>query len=238
MPTAVIASVERESLLQEARRVAPGRKLVDSDVHGSRRLHWVAEQYLDLAGDESAWLRSVRDGYRRYGCLLDGQARGVLNWMRAQTLPAERQAARPAPSMAAPPVVGRALPDGYYTVVDGAGHLTVRLRRVEHPEGLRYPLPAGAQSAAYLFGPDNGSDYASFAWVTGGEARVWGRYRGGRAEEALRVLLGAGADQRGEASLAYALASGRCARCGRLLTVPASIHRGFGPDCAGKLAGE
>lgn len=28
---------------------------------------------------------------------------------------------------------------------------------------------------------------------------------------------------------------GSCARCGRTLTVPVSIHRGFGPDCARML---
>lgn len=30
--------------------------------------------------------------------------------------------------------------------------------------------------------------------------------------------------------------SGRCGRCGRLLTVPASIEAGIGPECAMKLA--
>jgi hypothetical protein len=29
--------------------------------------------------------------------------------------------------------------------------------------------------------------------------------------------------------------SGRCGRCGKKLTVPESIERGIGPDCAGKL---
>lgn len=29
---------------------------------------------------------------------------------------------------------------------------------------------------------------------------------------------------------------GRCGRCGRRLTVPESIERGLGPDCAGKVA--
>ena len=31
---------------------------------------------------------------------------------------------------------------------------------------------------------------------------------------------------------------GHCARCGRALTVPASIERGFGPDCAAALGME
>jgi hypothetical protein len=31
--------------------------------------------------------------------------------------------------------------------------------------------------------------------------------------------------------------AGRCGRCGRVLTVPASIESGFGPECLGKLEG-
>lgn len=30
--------------------------------------------------------------------------------------------------------------------------------------------------------------------------------------------------------------AGKCGRCGRALTVPASIETGFGPECAGKVA--
>jgi hypothetical protein len=32
----------------------------------------------------------------------------------------------------------------------------------------------------------------------------------------------------------FAVEEGRCYRCGRELTVPASIHRGMGPECARK----
>jgi len=34
---------------------------------------------------------------------------------------------------------------------------------------------------------------------------------------------------------AHALSSGNCLACLRTLTVPASIHRGLGPDCAARL---
>jgi hypothetical protein len=30
---------------------------------------------------------------------------------------------------------------------------------------------------------------------------------------------------------------GKCGRCGRTLTVPESIDRGIGPECAGKIGG-
>lgn len=34
--------------------------------------------------------------------------------------------------------------------------------------------------------------------------------------------------------MAYALESNHCYRCGKLLTVPASINAGLGPDCASR----
>lgn len=36
------------------------------------------------------------------------------------------------------------------------------------------------------------------------------------------------------AGLAYAMKENRCYRCGKELTVPASIHKGMGPECAKK----
>jgi len=36
-------------------------------------------------------------------------------------------------------------------------------------------------------------------------------------------------------SLALITHEGRCGRCGRLLTVPASVACGIGPECAGKM---
>lgn len=37
-----------------------------------------------------------------------------------------------------------------------------------------------------------------------------------------------------QAGLAYAMQESRCFRCGKELTVPASIHNGMGPECARK----
>lgn len=127
------------------------------------------------------------------------------------------EAARPKP-----------LADGYYTIVlaDG-GHVTLRVS-----DDFRADAPDGSKVVAYLMGQDNESDYAGFAFVDPqGRPAVWKRFRDTheRQREALDVLLGGG--DRSDLSLAYALESGRCARCGRRLTVPASIHRGFGPEC-------
>ena len=49
-----------------------------------------------------------------------------------------------------------------------------------------------------------------------------------------RLILGQ-PTKSAESREAYALLSSRCARCNRTLTVPASIHRGLGPECAQKM---
>jgi hypothetical protein len=48
------------------------------------------------------------------------------------------------------------------------------------------------------------------------------------------VLLGSTDEDRTEAGKAYALASGCCYICNRLLTTPESIADGIGPVCAAK----
>jgi hypothetical protein len=48
-------------------------------------------------------------------------------------------------------------------------------------------------------------------------------------------VVGAGEDP--EAAGLEVWHEGRCGRCGRKLTVPESIARGIGPECAGKVAG-
>jgi len=119
------------------------------------------------------------------------------------------------------------LDKGIFTAVLGDGsHVTLR---VTDRTG-RLQVEEGTRIVQYLSGPANESDYTGFAFLSpAGEARLWRRFAdSARLLEALRVVLGdpqAGAE-------AYALESGHCARCGRLLTVPASLHRGLGPECA------
>lgn len=118
--------------------------------------------------------------------------------------------------------------DGFYTVVFTDGdYRTIRLRTQE-PDASFAP---GEQVASFLSGPDNESDYTGFAFVKAdGRYFLWKRFRQEtRLDRALNVLL-SDPDGAGEE---YALRSGRCRRCNRQLTVPASINRGFGPTCAG-----
>lgn len=123
-----------------------------------------------------------------------------------------------------------AIPNGYYTVVDGAGHRTFRLTDGWTDD----QKAAGTRVLAFLDGPDNSSSYSKIGFVTGTKLSVWRSSRAAeRTLQLARILIGdpEAAKQAGEA---YAIASGRCYRCGRLLTVPASINRGLGPECASK----
>ena len=127
--------------------------------------------------------------------------------------------------------------DGTYTMILSEGlRRTVQLETVDP---LRvWGLRSGTQVARYLYGPDNTSNFKGFAWVRGGEFTIWRGYaKDGHLREALRVLLTTTDEQQANMGESYALASGRCWKCGKKLTVPASIYRGLGPICAKRLSG-
>ena len=123
---------------------------------------------------------------------------------------------------------------GTYTVVDPA---TEEYRTIEVEVGKgnwenRLVL-------SYLCGPDNGLDFMGFAHVDMDTGRlfVWKRFKSDSfLVKMAQALLALAADKEGLAMAGelYALKSSRCTKCRRKLTVPASIHRGMGPDCAEK----
>ena len=133
------------------------------------------------------------------------------------------------------------VPDGIYTVVNSSdgyvadSRCTLRFRGCTN---WATDLPDGSQVVEFLSGPDNESNYTGFAFVVKGKARVWKRYKTNTSAPvtALAYMLSANDEQVKEAGWTYALESSRCYRCNRTLTVPASIHRGLGPVCAGKAA--
>jgi hypothetical protein len=117
------------------------------------------------------------------------------------------------------------IPNGTYTVVlDDGSHVTLRLKDWNEK-----------RIATYLAGSDNDSDYVGFAFINGTRINLWKRFQNNsisRIALALETLL---TGDPGEAGLRYSMESGNCYRCGRTLTVPASIHRGLGPECASKM---
>lgn len=119
-------------------------------------------------------------------------------------------------------------PEGYFTVVEDGDHVTLRFRRQDEQDDF---MP-GKVLVGYLTGPDNTWDYLNIGNLEAGRLRVWRKHRDkDRIIEAIKVVLG----DPDAAREAYAVESGNCSRCGRTLTVPASLNRGLGPVCATKV---
>jgi hypothetical protein len=124
------------------------------------------------------------------------------------------------------------VPDGYYTVVFNEAtddRITLRYRT----QDTDADFAPGRQVVAYLTGPDNTIDYRGFAFADPktGVWNVWKRFMNN--EHLARALEVVHSDFE-MAGMTYALESSNCWRCNRLLTVPASVHRGLGPVCAAK----
>lgn len=168
--------------------------------------------------------------------VMPGVKQEELGWAPRSPIPAHL---RPDTSMAstrdwsAPTYAGDRVMDGIYAVVlpdDPKGQVTLRFHV------LTMGPRKGTQVVDYLSGPDNESDWERFANVVDGGYRVFNRFlTAERMTNALVFLMKADRDTLISAGEGYALRSGRCWRCFRLLTVEESIVRGMGPVCAAKL---
>lgn len=124
--------------------------------------------------------------------------------------------------------------EGTYTVVFNDGeYRTVKIKRNDSGGDLHGKLMGG-----FINGPDNETNFQMFCFINEpkGNIKVWNRFQtiDHRWVEALEVVI-AGTDEfKARAREAYALKSGRCSKCGRKLTVPASLFRGMGPECASR----
>lgn len=113
---------------------------------------------------------------------------------------------------------------GTYTVGTPDDYRTFRVR-VQAEDADFAP---GETILEYLDGPDNETDYRSFAFVKPGRRIVvWKRHRDNAAlaSDAARFL----------ADPEAALVSKHCARCNEKLTTPESLALGYGPVCAQKV---
>lgn len=159
-----------------------------------------------------------------YGDLSKNKAKGVLNCALAEARRNTYQTNEVVAEKSAP--VERYIPNGTYTVVFPDGdYRTLRLVD-DWREGET------GQVAQFLSGSDNENSYTGFAFVNGQTAHVWKRFKDySEIAQALAMLL-ADKETAAEYGYNYAMESGNCYRCGRKLTVPASISRGLGPICA------
>ena len=109
---------------------------------------------------------------------------------------------------------------------------TYRVVRSEERDGCDGPL-----FVSVLTGPDNTRDYCYMGILNVAARRV---HRTGKS----RIERGAPSFAAFEWFLRHLDSDrvefrhcGRCARCGRQLTVPSSVDSGFGPECAVRAAG-
>jgi hypothetical protein len=126
---------------------------------------------------------------------------------------------------------------GTYTVVldETGNYRTLKLSDVPTEKCVN-GTPVGAQYVGYLKGANNETDYQPMGYICGTELRIKTNYRkDSNIVKALTVLLSADKETQHDMGHAYAIESNRCWRCNRTLTVPNSIHRGLGPECAKKV---
>jgi hypothetical protein len=115
---------------------------------------------------------------------------------------------------------------GIYTIETEDGHRTFKVSRQDSDAAFA----PGELILGFLSGPNNQSDYTSCAFIKGDasqpRAAIWKKHRD-------NAELIADIDQF-LADPDAALTAKHCARCGELLSVPASVAAGFGPVCITK----
>ena len=124
-----------------------------------------------------------------------------------------------------------------FTVQSPSGvHRTFKILKVQG-EGYKRPI----WSVMAMTGPDNTSTYRNIGYIIGTPEKHDVTFRGnaklpenhGLIQAFVWVLERA---NRGNFDTKHGRAhvyhEGRCGKCGKLLTVPASVQRGLGPQCA------
>lgn len=206
----------------------------------ARDLYDAACRYVKSYGGDFEFLIQIKRKMSHHGGPTDAQAKGILNCIAAEVRKQKRgvtpvpapAAAVVAPASSANAIIGdfSKIPDGTVTIVDeeSGTHRTLRI-------SIWKAKGDGSRIAAMMTGPDNDRNFTGFATIRpDGSASVWNRFSSAEYwgwMGAMERLATATADEFGEYREAWAMRSGRCARCGRKLTVPASLHRGLGPEC-------
>lgn len=125
---------------------------------------------------------------------------------------------------------------GTYTIVSAktGDHRTVKIQDDDFAWMTNFKPVAGTRIVAAMTGADNERSFTSIGTLTpNGELRIWKKHEG-RADfvAAVKYLLAKGVGNEVEYGKNYAVRSGKCFICNRKLTTPASVHYGYGPDCA------
>jgi hypothetical protein len=188
----------------------------------------------DCGGDVNVGDSIWYDGHPHHADTLTCQY-----WEIKQAEEKEARAARPVvldlsavedvtPTVPAAP----AIMDGTYTIVRPNGDWrTLRVRT----QSATASFAPGKQVIRFLAGSDNESEksYVGFAFITDAGIKMWSKYASNQDLRLDAETLVFDPESAGER---YAMESQHCYRCGHLLTVPASLHRGLGPECAKRVA--
>lgn len=113
---------------------------------------------------------------------------------------------------------------------------------VSRKTGTRYTFRVSASDTdglwfvGYLSGPDNQADYSYLGLIRDGQFSLTRKSFCGTDSQVYKAFKWVW-DHINEPTIPGVdiFHAGRCGRCARVLTVPASIVSGFGPECIGKL---
>lgn len=214
---------------------ANGRKVNADNISASinrNAVYMAATEYVTNYTGTFSFLVSLHTQLDKGYGLNDSQVAGVLNCMIAEYNRSQQQAAPTITTTVTYDNSKQYVADGYYTIVGPkGGHRTIRLQTIEDTNGKG----TVKQWLSYLNGQDNVGDYLSIGIVNGNEVTLFKKNTGKYTDivAATRFLL-KNTDKIDECGRQYAIRSGKCYLCNRLLTTPESVARGLGPICAAK----
>jgi hypothetical protein len=126
--------------------------------------------------------------------------------------------------------------NGRYTVVyNGGAYRTLRFAASKNIKDERTREPMIVASFK------QGTEYTGFGFLMpDNKIRFWNNFKHSHGNDATRLqriqhAVDIIARDPQAAQMAFAMREKACARCGRELSVPASLHAGLGPECAGKV---
>lgn len=214
---------EIEDLMAQIARLAPAKRhnLGKSLVDGSRELALPqARQVLthlhkcpDIPGVANVEAPAVSGKVRQLPDPADARM------PRPAGEPAVRASAQPAGPVTLPRLADlKGIPAGYYATPSGTGTNDLDFWRVDVPKKGKWE---GFSFARRILGGGSGTEMRTIDLDNIQQRR------------ALAAIQQAGLD---EAGLAFAMAIGRCRKCGLILTDDESRARGMGPTCAAKAS--
>lgn len=119
--------------------------------------------------------------------------------------------------------------NGCITIQSHTGeHRTVQIRTQPADSTFK----PGARIVSLLVGGDNEHDYQGFGEVLeDGTVRLWYRFRDNAFHKWMAKFLAAPERYADKVQVNF---EGRCRKCNRKLTTPASVASGIGPTCSGR----